>query len=193
VATRVILVHNPNIGIRPARRRGTHAAPVGFRLPARASVRDQRGRRRRRARLGLDQPPRLRLPEGTRLGAFTRVYVAVAAVAVALIVYLVQAAGATEASYEIGRLQSQQQQLVAEQDQLRYLEATRQSPAQVEASAGQTGMVRPLPARYLQSQPVDLGLGSPPPQPPDQTSRWEQLAALGREVIGARDAFAAGR
>jgi cell division protein FtsL len=188
------LVHNPNIGLRPARRRGAHNGPAGFRLPVSGAVRDQRGRRRRRARLGLAQPARLRLPARPQLGAFARVYVYVALVALGLILYLFQAAGATQASYEIGRLQGQQQDLLAQQNHLRYEEATLQSPAQVETAAAQTGMVRPVPARYLDSQPVDLGLGSPPPEPPDQAPRWERdLAAVTRQIGAQRDALAAGR
>ena len=56
---------------------------------------------------------------------------------IATLLYLVQAAGATQASYEIGRLQAQQSDLVAEQDHLKYESASLKSPAQIESEAAQ--------------------------------------------------------
>ena len=50
------LVGNPNLGLKPSRRRslGHAAAGTGFlRLPAQAVLRSQSGRRRRRAQLRL--------------------------------------------------------------------------------------------------------------------------------------------
>lgn len=188
------LIQNPNIGLRPQRRRGAHGALASFRLPLRGNVRDQRGRRRRRAQLGLPQPLALRLPSRARLGVFTRVYLLIGLIVAGLVLYLYQAAGVTQVSYEIGKLQSRQQDLVANQDQLRYEEANRQAPAQVQADATATGMVRPLPHKYVDSQTADLGLGSPPPQPPDQSPLYAQvIRSVDRQLGGERDALAADR
>ena len=133
------MVTNPNIGLKPSRQRGSRGpSPVaigGLRLPARAVLREQHGRRRRRARLRLPQPPRLELPERMRFSAFGRVYLLLAAVLAIALLYLIQAAGTTQSSYEIGRLHDQQQALLAEQQNLKYQEASQKSPAQIEAAA----------------------------------------------------------
>jgi cell division protein FtsL len=192
------LVTNPNIGLKPVRQRGTHAAsPEGhglFRLPARAVLREQGGRRRRRAQLRLPQPQRLELPARLRFSAFGRVYLLLAAVLAIALLYLVQAAGATQASYEIGRLHDQQAALLAEQQNLKYQEASSKSPSQVEAEAAKANLTRPQPYRYVQYQDSGVALGSPPPQAPDQSPLWERaLASVGRAVTGSSDALAAGR
>lgn len=110
------------------------------------------------------------------------------------LLYLVQAASATQASYEIGRLQDQQQSLLAEQQNLKYQEANRNSPAQVEAEAAQASLTRPQPYKFVQYQDSGVALDSPPPAAPNQTPLWERaLAALGRGVSDGTDAFAAGR
>ena len=188
------LIQNPNIGLRPHRRRGAHGVLASFQLPLRGNLRDQRGRRRRRAQMGLPAPLPLRLPARARLGVFTRVYLLIALIVGGLVLYLYQAAGVTQTSYQIGQLQARHQDLAATQGQLRYQEANRQAPAQVQADATATGMVRPLPHKYVDSQTADLGLGSPPPHPPDQSPLYAQvMRSLDRQLGGERDAFAAGR
>lgn len=192
------MVTNPNIGLKPSRQRGSHAptqAGAGlFRLPARAVLREQRGRRRRRALLRLPQPPRLELPARLRFSAFGRVYLLVGAVLAAALLYLVQAAGATQASYEIGRLHEQQQALLAEQQNLKYQEASSKSPSQIEAEAAKASLTRPQPYRYVQYRDSGVALDSPPPQAPDQSPLWVRaLASVGRAVTGGSDALAAGR
>jgi cell division protein FtsL len=192
------VVTNPNIGLKPSRQRGTHGpAPAGFgtiRLPPRAILRDQGGMRRRRARLRLPQPLRLDLPERLRFSAFGRLYLLLAAALAIALLYLVQAAGATQSSYEIGRLHDQQQALLAEQQNLKYQEASSKSPAQIEAAAGQANLTRPQPYRYVQYQDSGVVLDSPPPQAPDQNPLWERaLASIGKTVTGSQDALAAGR
>lgn len=192
------MVGNPNIGLKPARRRGAlgHATlSVGaLRLPAQSSLRSQSGRRRRRAQLRLPQPPRLTLPARMRFGAFGRVYLTLAAVVAVTLLYLVQAAGATQASYEIGRLQDQQQSLLAEQDNLKYREASLRSPAQIEAEAAQANLTRPQPYKYVTFRDSGVALDTPAPRAPDQSPLWERaLAAITRSATGGQDALAAGR
>jgi len=192
------LVTNPNIGLPPTRRRGARSrAPFGvgsLRLPGSAVVREQGSRRRRRARLQLPQPPRLELPARMRFSAFGRFYLVVAAVVAVTLLYLVQAAGATQSSYEIGRLHDQQQSLLAEQQNLRYQEASLKSPAQIEAEAAQANLTRPQPYRYVQYQDSGVSLDAAPPAAPDQSPLWARaLAAIGRGVTGGQDALAAGR
>lgn len=191
------MVTNPHIGLKPARERGSRAHSPGagsLRLPPRAVLREQGPRRRRRAQLRLPQPPRLELPSRLRFGAFGRVYVLVAGVVAVAILYLVQAAGATQASYDIGRLQAQRQDLAAEQDHLRFQEATQRSPAQIEAQAAQASLTRPKPYKYVAYQAAAVALANPPPRAPDQSPLWERaLASLGQRVTGSQDALAAGR
>ena len=192
------MVTNPNIGLKPSRQRGSRKpSPGGFgtlRLPARAVIRDQGGRRRRRARLRLPQPLRIDLPERMRFSAFGRIYLLLAAVLAAALLYLVQAAGATQSSYEIGRLHDQQQALLAEQQNLKYQEASLKSPAQIEAAAAQANLTRPQPYRYVQYQDSGVVLDGPTPKAPDQSPLWERaLASIGKTVTGGQDALAAGR
>ncbi|HVC99739.1 MAG TPA: hypothetical protein VNG93_01165 [Candidatus Dormibacteraeota bacterium] len=192
------MVGNPNIGIKPSRRRGAsgHLANgiASLRLPARSVLRAQGERRRRRAQLRLPQPPHLELPARMRFSAFGRVYLLVAGVVTVTILYLVQAAGATQASYEIGRLQDQQQSLRAEQENLKYQEATLNSPAQVQAEAAQASLTRPQPYKFVQFQDSGVALDSPAPAAPDQSPLWQRaLAAIGRGVTDGTDAMAAGR
>ncbi len=191
------MVTNPNIGLRPARPRGAarpEPAEPRLRLPARAVLRGQGIRHRRRAQLRLAPARSIRLPFRQRFSDFGRMYLLIAAVLGGVLLYLGQAAGATQASYEIGRLQAQQGELVAEQDHLRYEEASIKSPARIEAEAAQTNLVRPQPYKYVQFQDAGVVLDSPPPRPPDLTPRWERaLASVGRRVLGSQDALAAGR
>jgi len=192
------VVTNPNIGLSPTRRRGAHSRPASgvgpLRLPGSAVLREQGTRRRRRARLQLPQAPRLELPARMRFSAFGRFYLVVAAVVAVTLLYLVQAGGATQYSYEIGRLHDQQQSLLAEQQNLRYQEASSKSPAQIEAEAAQANLTRPQPYRYVQYQDSGVSLDAPPPAAPDQSPLWARaLAAIGRGVTGGQDALAAGR
>jgi cell division protein FtsL len=191
------LVTNPNIGLKPARQRGSRATgPIlaGVRLPARAVLRAQGGRRRRRAQLRLPQPPQLGLQARMSFGAFGRVYLLVGGVVAAALLYLVQAAGATQASYEIGRLQAQQQDLQAEQDHLKYEQASLKSPAQIESEAAQANLVRPQPYRYVKYLDAGVSLDSPAPVAPDDSPLWQKaLASISRTATGSQDALAAGR
>jgi cell division protein FtsL len=157
-------------------------------------LRSQAGRRRRRAQLRLPQPPRLELPAGVRFTTFGRAYLLLAAVVAVTILYLVEAAGATQASYEIGRLQDQQQSLLAEQQALKYQEATLSSPAQVATEAAQANLTRPQPYKYVPYKDSGVALDAPPPAAPDQSPLYQQaLAAIVHGAGGGSDAYASGR
>ena len=149
-------------------------------------------RRRRRAR-SFVQVAGTAASDRLRLNAFGRAYLGVGGVLVAILFYLGLAAQATQASYDITRLQDQQRQLVAEQDQLRYQEVTLQAPAQVEQQAAQSGMQRVPPVKYVTAQPIAIDLQAPVGDPPmDATPLWERaVAALVSKLGVARDAMAA--
>ncbi len=150
-------------------------------------------RRRRRARIGLPQPPRLELAAGFRLGSFGRLYLSVAAVVAVVILYLFQAAGMTQASYEIGRLNNQRHDLIAEQDHLRYQEASLRSPARIESEAVQASLSRPAPYKYVDFRNANVSLDRPAPTAPDVSPLWQRaVASLGRRLTAGQDAYAYG-
>ena len=128
-----------------------------------------------------------------RLNTYGHAYVGLIVVLVSVLFYLAMAAQVTQASYDLTRLQDQQRQLIAEQDQLRYQEATLQAPAQVEQQAAQSGMQRTAPANFVAAPPVAIDLQAPiGASPTDSTPLWERaLAALANKLGVARDAMAA--
>jgi len=109
--------------------------------------------------------------------------------------YLALAAQITQASYDIARLQDQQRQLVAEQDQLQYQEVTRHAPAEVQRAAAQSGMDRTTPTKFVVPQPVAINLQAPiGAAPTDSTPLWQRMvAAVVDRVVGAHDVMAATR
>jgi uncharacterized protein YdbL (DUF1318 family) len=129
-----------------------------------------------------------------RLNAFGHAYLGVGAVLVGVLFYLALAAQVTQASYDISRLQDQQRQLIAEQDQLRYQEVTLHAPAQVQQQAAQSGMQRAAPAQYVQAPAVAIDLGAAVgAQASDPTPLWARmLAMVVNKVGGVRDVMAAG-
>ena len=131
--------------------------------------------------------------ERLHLNAFGHAYLGVGVVLLVVLLYLGMAAQVTQASYDITRLQGQQRQLLAEQDQLRYQEVTLHAPAQVEQQAAQSGMQRVPPASYVAGQPIAIDLQAPIGAPPtDTTPLWEKaLAAIVTKLGVARDAMAA--
>ena len=151
-------------------------------------------RRRRRTR-GFVQVASATAAERLRLNAFGHAYMVVGAAVAAVLVYLVMAAQVTESSYQISQLQEQQRQLLAEQDQLRYQEATLHAPAQVAQQAAQSGMQRVSPTTYLTQPPVTIDLTAPiGAAPTDSTPLWEQtLSAFMTRIGFARDAMAPGK
>ncbi|MEA2655402.1 MAG: hypothetical protein QOI23_767 [Chloroflexota bacterium] len=151
-------------------------------------------RRRRRTR-GFVQVASSAAAERLHLNAFGHAYLGLGAVVIGVLFYLALAAQITQSSYEIARLQSQQSQLLAEQDQLRYQEVTQHAPAQVEQSAAQSGMQLKTPNKYLVSQPVAIDLQAPiGAAPSDSTPLWQRMvAAVVDRVVGAHDVMAATR
>jgi cell division protein FtsL len=105
-------------------------------------------------------------------------YVAGAAVLALLVLYLLQAAQVTAAGYRIERLQAQQQDLLAEQAQLRYEEASLQAPARVQAEASRTGLQRIAPAGYVPYRSVALDVsGGATSEPAQAAPFWARLLA----------------
>jgi hypothetical protein len=99
--------------------------------------------------------------ERLRLNSFGHAYLGLGAILIAVLFYLGLAAQITQSSYDITRLQEQQRQLIAEQDQLRYQEVTLHAPAQVQQQAAQTGMQRVVPSGYVTGQAVAIDLTKP--------------------------------
>ncbi len=149
-------------------------------------------RRRRRTR-GFVQVAGSVAADRLQLNTYAHAYLALGAVLVAVLFYLALAAQVTQSSYDITRLQDQQRQLIAEQDQLRYQEVTLHAPAQVQQSAAQSGMQRTAPVAYVPAQPVAIDLQAHAgASGADATPLWARyLAALFNKVGGTRDVMAA--
>lgn len=132
--------------------------------------------------------------EKLRVNVLGHAYLGVGAILIGLLFYLAIAAQITQSSYDISRLQEQQRQLIAEQDQLRYQEVTLHAPAQVQQQASQSGMQRVLPSTYVAGQPVAIDLGAPVgASANDTTPLWlRAVASLVNTVGGTRDVMAAG-
>jgi hypothetical protein len=148
--------------------------------------------RRRRNRRGFVQVAAAVAQERLHVNLFGHAYLGVGAVLVGLLFYLAIAAQITQASYDISRLQDQQRQLIAEQDQLRYQEVTMHAPAQVQQQAAQSGMQRVVPSSYVQGRQVAVDLTSPVGgSPADAAPLWQRaVAALLNQVAGTRDVMA---
>jgi hypothetical protein len=149
-------------------------------------------RRRRRTR-GFVQVASSTAAERLHLSSFGHAYLGLGAVLIAVLFYLGLAAQITQSSYDIARLQSQQSQLIAEQDQLRYQEVTLHAPAQVQQQAAQSGMQRNVPTGYVAGQPVAIDLTAPVGATAgDATPLWARaVAAVINTVGGTRDVLAA--
>ena len=126
------------------------------------------------------------------MSVFGHAYLGVGAAVIGLLFYLAIAAQITQSSYEISRLQDQQRQLIAEQDQLRYQEVTLHAPAQVQQQAQQSGMQRVVPSSYVSGQEVAIDLNEPVGATPADTSPlWQRaVAAIFDRVAGTRDVMA---
>jgi hypothetical protein len=149
-------------------------------------------RRRRRTR-GFVQVASATAVERLRLSTFGHAYLGLGAILIVVLFYLGLAAQITQSSYDITRLQDQQRQLIAEQDQLRYQEVTLHAPAQVQQQAAQSGMQRVVPSGYVSGQPVAIDLTAPVGDSANATTPlWERaVAALVNTVGGTRDVLAA--
>ena len=151
-------------------------------------------RRRRRTR-GFVQVASSVAADRLHLNSYGHAYLWFGAALIGVLFYLALAAQVTQSSYDITRLQDQQRQLVAEQDQLRYQEVTLHAPAQVQQQAAHSGMQRAAPTAYVPAQQVAIDLQAPAGAAgTDATPLWERyLAALFNRVGGTRDVMAAGR
>jgi hypothetical protein len=131
--------------------------------------------------------------ERLRLSSFGHAYLGLGAILIAVLFYLGLAAQITQSSYDITRLQDQQRQLIAEQDQLRYQEVTLHAPAQVQQQAAQSGMQRVVPTGYVAGQPVAIDLTAPVGAAANTTiPLWERaVAAVINTLGGTRDVLAA--
>ncbi len=149
-------------------------------------------RRRRRTR-GFAQVATSVAAERLRVSSFGPAYLGLGAVLIVILFYLAIAAQITQSSYEIARLQEQQAQLIAEQDQLRYQEVTMHAPAQVQDQAAKSGMQRVLPSSYVTGQAVAIDLTAPiGAGAADSSPLWMRaVAAVINTVGGTRDALAA--
>lgn len=159
-----------------------------------AGVQHVPARRRRRTR-GFVQVATSATVERLHLNAFGHAYLGLGAVLICVLFYLAIAAQITQSSYEIARLQDQQRQLLAEQDQLQYQEVTQHAPASVQRSAVQSGMERTTPNRFVNSHAVAINLSAPIGAPPtDSAPLWQRMvAAVVDRVVGAHDVMAATR
>jgi hypothetical protein len=151
-------------------------------------------RRRRRTR-GFVQVASTVAAERLHLNALGHAYLGLGAVVICVLFYLALAAQITQSSYEIARLQDQQRQLLAEQDQLRYQEVTQHAPAEVQRAAAQSGMARTSPTKFVAAKAVAIDLQAPIGAPAtDSTPLWQQMvAAVVNRVVGAHDVMAASR
>jgi hypothetical protein len=151
-------------------------------------------RRRRRTRgFGFVQVASTAAAEKLQLNGFGHAYLGVGALLIAVLFYLAIAAQITQASYDISRLQDQQRQLIAEQDQLRYQQVTQHAPAQVQQSAISSGMQRVVPQTYVPGQQVAIDLTAPiGASASDSTPLWMQaVAKVLNTVGGTREVMAA--
>ena len=151
-------------------------------------------RRRRRTR-GLVQVASAAAAERLRLNAFGHAYLGLGAVLICVHFYLALAAQITQSSYDITRLEDQQRQILAEQDQLRLQEVTLHAPAQVQQQAAQSGMQRAAPASYVAGQAVAIDLQAPVGAgASDSSPLWQKMMAAIIDKVGvSRDVMAAGR
>lgn len=149
-------------------------------------------RRRRRTR-GFVQVASSTAAERLHLSSFGHAYLGLGAVLIAVLFYLGLAAQITQSSYDIARLQSQQSQLLAEQDQLRYQEVTLHAPAQVQQQASQSGMQRNVPSGYVAGRPLAIDLTAPVGAAAGAAAPlWARaVAAVINTVGGTRDVLAA--
>lgn len=158
-----------------------------------AGVRTAHAPVRRRRTRGFVQVAGSAASNRLRLDALGHAYLGAGVALVGILFYLAIAAQITQSSYDIARLQQQQSQLIAEQDQLRYQEVTLHAPAQVQQQAASTGMQRVIPTKYVAGPPLAIDLTAPIGAPAgDATPLWlRMVAAVLNTVGGTRDVMAA--
>ena len=126
------------------------------------------------------------------LSSFGRVYMAAAALLGLIVAYLLIGTQATQTSYELDNLKTENTQLIAERTDLRATDARIHTQAGVAQSAAAAGLQRGNSLQYVGYQPVALNLSAPiGPARPESTPLWQRALAA---IVGgtARDAQAAG-
>lgn len=108
------------------------------------------------------------------------VMLGIAAVAGLGLSYVAETAAATQASYQIGNLKKQQQDLISQQQQIRYQISLQTSAGRLDGDAGKMGMVRQGQIQYLPSSHNPVALAPPDRSAPvaGQGSLLEQLATI---------------
>lgn len=104
-------------------------------------------------------------------------------VAVFAVSYVAMTAQATQASYRIGQLKEQQNQLLSAQRQIRYDIASHSSAVQWDSDAARLGLSRSSQWSYISGSQSPVALARPEPSAPAPTnsSFFDRLAiALGR-------------
>ncbi len=127
------------------------------------------------------------------LFSFTRAYAVAGILLTLVIAYLVLGAQATQTSYELDQLRAENAQLLAQQDQLRYEDASLHTTAGIAQAAASAGMQHSGLPKYVGYQPAAVDLSAPiGPGRPQDLPLWQQAVAA---IVGstARDAQAASR
>lgn len=104
-------------------------------------------------------------------------------VAIFAIAFVAETAQATQASYQIGRLNDQHNQLMAQQGEIQMEIARASSAVSFDGDAGKLGLVRSSQLQYLPGtqSPVALARQQPAAPAPANESFFDRLAiALGR-------------
>jgi hypothetical protein len=126
------------------------------------------------------------------LSSFGRVYMVAAALLGLIVAYLLIGTQATQTSYELDNLKTENTQLSAEQTDLRAQDARIHTQAGVAQAAASAGLQRGNSLQYVAYQPTGLNLSAPiGPARPESAPLWQRALAA---IVGgtARDAQAAG-
>jgi hypothetical protein len=121
---------------------------------------------------------RVRRPRAT--ASLTAVLLGILLLAIFGLLYVAETAGATQASYQIGKLKTQQQQLVAQQQQIRYQISMQTSAGRLDGAASRMGMVPQGQIQYLAGSNNPVALAGPQQAAPGQPrGSWlQQLATI---------------
>jgi len=94
--------------------------------------------------------------------------------------YVAETASATQASYQIAKLTTDQQGLIAQQQQIRYQISLQTSAGRLDGDAGKMGMVPQGQIQYLPSSRNPVALAGPQEAAPSapRGSWLQQLAAI---------------
>jgi hypothetical protein len=109
------------------------------------------------------------------------------------LVYVTETADATRASYEIGALKAQQQQLLDQQEQVRYRISLAASAGRLDAEAQRDGLQVTPATHYLAAAMSPLALAPREPTSAGPRSLLDTLALVLQSAGHPVDAEAAGR